>query len=353
MGPVLPGCEAGAVEQGPLVHRLGVEVIPIVAGGQMGVALRIPGRGVDTVQDPGQSVAAAGEDALKPFRELRSRADLLGVAGAHRGHRVGIHDRRLEIVHLPPELQRVTGSPSVPVDADSIQHGGVVDALIAQVVNGEHARGAIEERRAEGMALENRRDEPGLKIVNVQEIGAQIHAQQEFERPSRVERVAIGAVRVVLPRVRIHIDAVATAERRIVEQEEPGPQIGQAQAAEALSATPAGVGEVHLAAGCVLEGDPAQHRAIRGQDHGNVVAALDERFGEGVDDVPQPPDLDEGRHLHGRHHHPERFHRLQTTGAASRRRTAASSGGTTLMWNPEPHSKPAAWTILGMISMCQ
>ncbi len=36
-----------------------------------------------------------------------------------------------------------------------------------------------------------------------------------------------------------------------------------------------------------------------------------------------------------------------------RRNSAASSGGTGLMWNPEPHSKPATWVSAGITSMCQ
>ena len=38
---------------------------------------------------------------------------------------------------------------------------------------------------------------------------------------------------------------------------------------------------------------------------------------------------------------------------ASRKKRAASSGGVGLMKKPEPHSKPATFVSLGMISMCQ
>src|SRR5690606_39424539 len=59
------------------------------------VGLRAPQRVVDAVQDADEVVAARTKHGIEPHAELR-RADLLGIAGAHRRHDARVADAELE-----------------------------------------------------------------------------------------------------------------------------------------------------------------------------------------------------------------------------------------------------------------
>ena len=114
-------------------------------------------------------------------RYLDIAATMITVVGADGGVQL-VNRRACEVLGVEP----------APVEPEERPHLGSEDALIAEVVHRHDRRRAAELRRR-GRA-QQRRDETGLPIVAVKEVGGWVEPRREGDDGVREEREALGVV---------------------------------------------------------------------------------------------------------------------------------------------------------------
>jgi hypothetical protein len=171
---------------------------------------RVPRLVVDAVQDADQPSHIVAQEAVQTLAEL-GRLDLGRVARADRGHQVGGGHPALDEAGAVVELEHVLREHR-PVQAE-LGHDLLVEhALVEEVVHGH------ERARRMTQAAQVDRDQPGLPVVGVEEVGR--GAERERRRRDRGAAQEGEAERVVgVVAQRAAVDAVAIVERRAVEEE--------------------------------------------------------------------------------------------------------------------------------------
>ena len=190
--------EAEPGEEDLLVLLLGGEIARPVAERDIAVRLRAPFVVVDAVQDPDQARAPCPEYLVEPGAVLGG-LDLAGIGGTDRRQSVGIKDAvEEEIEALLLELvlmkqREIRAKPGVGKDVRA------EDPLVVEVVDGEQRLG-LRERRLPGEAgPQHQRDEAGLPVVAVDDVGRELQADRALQRGAREQKesqvlVGIGGV---------------------------------------------------------------------------------------------------------------------------------------------------------------
>ena len=214
--------------------------------------------------------------------------NLPGVGVADGGDHVGVGETALEHVGVLIALLEVTVLEDVAGQAGPVFHGGdVVDALEAQVMDGQHALGAADGRVGEERAQEHRRQRR-LPVVAVDDVGDPVHVVER--REGRLGKVA--ELGDVAHQIGV---GIAPAEEFIIIDEIIDNAVHDHFHDADIEAAPVGA-EIHLELAAVdhlllvLLGDAG----IAGQDDLHVAVLLGEGLGQGVHHVAQTAGLDEG-----------------------------------------------------------
>ena len=189
------------------VHALALQAIAIVMAGDQRVAGRIPFHVVDPVQEPEEVGAATREHAFEAEAELAVGLDLARIGRAHRREEVRERQPDLHVVHPPPELERARGVEHVAPEAGERQHPRVVDALIAEVVDGEHRCGRGEGRGGALVRAEEAQRPCCLVVVGVENLDRLPQRFQPLERGAGEEQKALGVVGMAFACARVVVDA--------------------------------------------------------------------------------------------------------------------------------------------------
>src|SRR5205823_6490529 len=147
-------------------------------------AAGIPLLVVDAVQDARYGGAAGTEAVLEPHAVL-SGADLARVSGTDRGDEVGVDDPVPQRVDPSAgEIARVQQLPRSGREPEIRDALGGEDALVADVVDGEHRAGRAKQWLARPHRAQEERRERRVPVVAMQNPG------REAEPPARLERGA-------------------------------------------------------------------------------------------------------------------------------------------------------------------
>ena len=163
-----------------LAGPLAVEIVRRKLGGDSGVSGGIPDALVDAVEHAGETVAHPLKDVVQP-ESARRRAQLLGVAGAHRRCHVGVGQATLEVVGLAIPLELVRRE-EVPRQADLRHDVGAEVSLVAGVVHRHHDRDAIVPWVPAEPGAEIDGGECGVPVVSMQQHRAGGDARQRRDR---------------------------------------------------------------------------------------------------------------------------------------------------------------------------
>ncbi len=256
----------------------------------MAVGLRVPRVVVDAVEDADDVAAAVAQRAVEALAPLR-RLDLAGVARRDRGHEGGVVDAALEEVEVVERLQ-AAGVELAPGELRLVVLGPGEPALVRHVVDGEDrgggggGRAGLERVQVDG-------DEPGLPVVDVDDVGHPAQRAAEAERAAREQRVAGQVVEVGAARVAV--DAVAIVEGVVLQQVDARVAAREARLPHGAPRLPVADrhGEGRGVALCrMFAGD-----AVPGEHHAHVVPALREGDGQGPRHVGEAARLGEGNAL--------------------------------------------------------
>jgi len=270
----------------PCIHELSLylgdlglpgEVIRRVARGDERVHRRIPGCIVHAVEDAEEVRGAVAEHAVEPGPEFLS-LDLAGVRLAHRTEDVGEVQAALEQVHLSPELQppRREHRRGQPRERKLL---GREESLVGEVVDRE------ERGRAPALGGEDDRDERGLPVVAVDDVGLPALRADPLQQRAGEERETGEVVVVVM--ARFPIEPRAIEQRGLIDEPEremaPGqPGIHHRPRYDRFA-------DAHLHGPRALLRD--RDAAIARHRHAHVHAARSQRRGKGAGDIGQPAGL--------------------------------------------------------------
>src|SRR5215831_14826167 len=156
---------------------LALDAVNRVTGREERVGLGIPGIIVDAVENPAELVLILLESAAEPGGAVIIEC-LVGVVGRYRGHEIRIEDAALhrvkspvpEIISQPVGIEEMIGAtqPGGP------EHLFVTGALMAEVVDG--IADSLVRHDLAILLIEQHRDEPGLPVVAVNDIGTFIRS---------------------------------------------------------------------------------------------------------------------------------------------------------------------------------
>ena len=292
-----------AREQRLLVQLLAAQIFARVAMREESVAVRAPLVLVDAVEDPEEHVRALAQVGIEPDAVLRP-LHLARVAGAHRGDGIRVEQPREEEVDptlaqlILVEVMRRRREPDVR------EHARVERALVPDVVDGEHGARLREQAIPRKHAAQEERQERGLPVVGVHDVGPEAEPLADAERRPREHREAEMLVVV------LRVDAVSPIEPRAVNEVDGHRGPGQHRRVHREHDPVRPELEHHLAdheLGVVGVLDPPVHR----HDHAHVVGGS---VGPGAArtskcprqsrcDVAESPGLGERRHLGGDEEH--------------------------------------------------
>ncbi len=152
--------------QGTFDARLAAHALDIKAGVEQWVGGRVPDLVVNAVQDSADMVAACAQHAVQAAA-LFWRHDLLRVARADSGDGVGKLQAGLHEGKLPVKLCAVDGERGLGY-AEFCAKAGAKQALVSQVVDGEHAG---RDWSGAGQQLQVQRGQTGMPVVRMYHVG--------------------------------------------------------------------------------------------------------------------------------------------------------------------------------------
>ena len=185
------------------------------------------------------------------------------------------------------------GGEQVPGQAEVLHHPLREQPLVGEVVDGEDAL-RLRQLGAREPAAQRDRREPGLPVVQVDDVGGEAQRLRRLERADREQREA--PVVVAELAVRVAVDAAAAVRRRVVEEEHLVP-LGELQRRDADLLLAEREAQPEPGAG-VLHPRVLHLRVERGDDL-HLVAERGERGGERAGDVGEASGLGERRDLGG------------------------------------------------------
>ena len=191
--------------QGALAFGLAAQIVHRVTGGNEGIVFGVVLHHVDAVEHAGQVVPLGAEQAVHSFAVVRG-LDFFGVGGADGGDLIGIYQAGLHEVGAAVAFQLVVGEIFI-VQGQHVLH--VLDAenaLILQVVNGEHRADAREEGQLSILDAQQGGNHAALPVVGVDDVRLEAQQGQRVEYPAAEEAeafmlVAAHAVNVAAAKV--------------------------------------------------------------------------------------------------------------------------------------------------------
>ena len=285
------------------------------------------------------AVENSGEFASAVRQKRRQTAaadgieDLGRVGRRHRGQRIRKRNPRLEEIDLPVILKLVWGEV-LPPDPNIGEGGGVVDALIANVVDREHARRCREwgENAVPGLE-ENRRKRP-RPVVRVDDVWEEARVLACLERRLAEKGETKGVVAVLAGG--LVVDSRPPEKSLAVHKPGGDPAIER----RPVNPDPLLLAVAHVDAGRALEGEVvlrAINRGIQRENHPHIMAKAAEGLRERGDNIPEPARLRvrgalggdtedaEGGRAHGRAFPSLRAHGAGLAGGGSAGREGPSS----------------------------
>ena len=265
--------------------------------GHIWIRRRIPGLGVDPVEDPDIPVAARGKDAFHAGSELGSLS-LTRVGRTYRRQVVALGQARLEKAEAAVELPRVNREHA-PGKTERRHDLRAEQSLIGQVVDCEHDACATKPRIAAGIRPDQRGRQASLPVVRVNDVGrpAVLHVLfGEVQRRSRKQPEALGVVAEVTAGVAVV--AVAVEERGHIDHHH-APSRRDGGHVERDVVRPGAEPDGPRDRGAVWH----EARAIPRKHDGHVVTQPIECERQRADDIRQPTRLGPWRHFGGHHEH--------------------------------------------------
>ena len=291
-GPVLALLKPEPLLQVRLARRLAAHVPRRVLVGDHPVRLRIPVLVVAAVQDADEVRLAVVQVRRHPLPAQRLQ-DLLRVRRGHRGDRVREPEARLQQVDLAVVLENIR-RVVLPSDADVGKRADVVLALVADVVDRQHACGVRQRRKNAIPRFQEHGNERRHPVVRVHDVGSEVLVLADLKGGLGQKRVPECVVVVLAPRLVVDAGAAEVAlaihkpDRHLLVEhslEDPDPLL---------------LASAHVDACGLHELDPvflAVDGGVKRHDDPRVVPQLAQRLGQGRNDVAQPADLRVGRAL--------------------------------------------------------
>ena len=262
-------------------------VAEAVVLGKSGVGFRIPHLVVDAVHDAAELPVVITQVVLKPLAVFRGLY-LIGIGPADGCDAVRIGETALEHIGLDIVLlQRAHVEHGVGQAGPVLDGGDVVNALEAQVVDGENGL-----RVADGRVLEQRaqihRHERRLPVVAVDDVWYPVHVVERGQRGLAEEAVPGDIVHEVQIRV------AGGEELLVVDEVVDDAVVHILHDADVVVA--AGVAEVHVELAAVdhLVLVLLRDAGVAGENDADVAVEPCELAWQGVHDVAQAAGLDEG-----------------------------------------------------------
>ena len=202
--------QTAELQEFSLVDQLILRIVRAVVLEDLAVGLRIEGIHVDAVQDAVQLVAVHAQHGIQAVTVVFG-LDLVGVGRGNRGNRSGSHDSGLHQVDVAVHRHKA-GAEVCVVNAEHIlQNLTAVAALILDVVNGEHGLDVLVERAGSKHQIVVNRNEGGLPVVAVDDIGLPVQIGQNLEH-------SLGVVRETLCVVVLAVDLAASEVILVVDK---------------------------------------------------------------------------------------------------------------------------------------
>ncbi len=173
------------------------------------------------------------------------------------------------------------------------------DTLVAEVVDAEQAAGAGKKRVTPQGLVQVDRNQPGLPVMGVNNVGGKLEMSRQFQRCPAEQAEAFGVVRIVLALFAVELPAAEIG--RAVNEVNLHPLHLSAPPDDLLNLTAHGDGDFS-AAGTKLAG-AATHARVPGHNKAYVMSQFVQGWRQRSDDVGQPSRLGEGGGLGGDHQH--------------------------------------------------
>ncbi len=277
--------------QADLVHHLSGEGGMTVVLHDLLVHGGVPLLVVEPVQDPYQVVLSRLQHTVQTAPHLR-RADLAAVVFRDGADYVGGEDTCLQEVDLAVELK--------PVDGEALlgePHGGEFlageEPLVGEVVDGEDDPGPCEEGIVLALVLQVVRDECGLPVVAMDDVGPEVHLFQELQNAAAEKGETLGVVGVVAAGGAVKL--VAREVLLVLDE------IDRYLAQRRLAQEPFFLDAVHHDRGALAplayrHPPPLDHR-VEGHHDPDVMAKRPEGLGKGAGNIRQTSRLGKGSDL--------------------------------------------------------
>ncbi len=217
-------------------------------------------------------------------------AQLIGIGGAHRRHRVGDHDAAFQQVDVTVKGDGAVVEPAVMQPEDVLQRPAPVAPLILDVVHGEHGADAAVELVARGLVADVDGHQRALPVVAVHHVGLFRQGGQKLGHGTAEEGKALGiviaAVEVGALEVVLVVDKVP---RHTVALERKQPAVHR----------PPRHAHIHPALKVQRLAPAFSHRLIKRQDDAHVVAVGGQRGRQTSRHVGKSAGFAEGNGLGG------------------------------------------------------
>ena len=264
--------QAGHLLQLRLIRRLASQVRSGEVAVNPGIGSGVIELHVDAVEHAGELIGALAHDTLHPMGEV-GHFQLVGVGRRDRVHGVGTEDRALEQIHVAVHQQRAVLDPAAVQAEEVSQHGGVVTALILDIVDGQDGFDTAVPVLPHAVVLQVNGHQCGLPVIAVNHVGPELHmVQHPHHGPGeKAEALAI-----------VHLSVkVAAVEVLLVVQEVPGHAV-LLQGEQSAVAMPPRQVHIVIAKEIQLIAVLRPHPVIKRQDHGDLRALFRQRRGEGT-----------------------------------------------------------------------
>ena len=258
-----------------------------VIGVQHAVGIRIPNVVVDTVDDAPQLAGMIPQMGVQPLAVVPA-LNLARVGLAHRGDDVRVGQAALQHIGVPvARLQRVLVEHIIRQPGPVADRGNIINPLEPQVVDGQDGLGGGQ-LRVDELGPQVHRDQGGLPVVTVDNIGGPIHKVQR--RQGRFGEITV--LRNIVHKIGIRI---SVAEELLVVDE------------IIHHAVPDVLHDTHIEGAAVraevhFKSAPVHHlllilpgnTLVPGENDLHVAVLFHQGLGKGVHNVAQAAGFDEG-----------------------------------------------------------
>ena len=171
----------------PLANTLLFQRVRVEMVRQIAVVRRIEYRVIQTVENPAERVFPRAQESVQIFAKERS-LDLLGIGGAHGAEPVGKHKPALHAADATEKFEIFIGEVAIFQSQPACDFAPGEDALILEIVDGEHGLDARIVRLCGVLRLEQRRNQPRLPVVEMQHLRHKVDVREAFKHRAAKER---------------------------------------------------------------------------------------------------------------------------------------------------------------------